>query len=177
MEALRRALGDGKLNFLGLSYGAEIGTLYAERYPTRIRAMALDGILDHSVSTTTIFREAASAYEDSFDRFATWCRQASECALHGRDVGAAFDALVARADREPIPAAVCATQPCRSAVVTGGDIRLNSFNALTTKEPFAAEGLPGWRGLGEALAAAEQGDASAFATPLATDPRSDPLPS
>ena len=29
MEALRRALGDGKLNFLGVSYGAEMGTLYA----------------------------------------------------------------------------------------------------------------------------------------------------
>jgi pimeloyl-ACP methyl ester carboxylesterase len=38
MEALRRALGDGKLNFLGLSYGAEVGTLYAVRYPKRIRA-------------------------------------------------------------------------------------------------------------------------------------------
>jgi pimeloyl-ACP methyl ester carboxylesterase len=177
LEALRRALGDGKLNFLGLSYGAEIGTLYAERYPTRIRAMALDGILDHSVSTATIFREAATAYEDSFNRFAGWCENASRCVLHGRDVGALFDALVARADRDPIPASVCTMQACRSATVTGGDIRLNAFRALTTKEPLAAEGLPGWQGLGEALAAAEAGDASAFATPLATDPRSDPLPS
>lgn len=33
MERLRRALGDSKLNFLGPSYGAEIGALYAARYP------------------------------------------------------------------------------------------------------------------------------------------------
>ena len=33
MEALRRALGDGKLNFLGLSYGAHLGSAYAELYP------------------------------------------------------------------------------------------------------------------------------------------------
>ena len=177
MEALRRALGDGKLNFLGLSYGAEIGTLYAELYPRRIRAMALDGILDHSVSTTTVFREAAEAYEDTFDRFAAWCGREARCALHGRDVAALFDELVARADREPIPAARCATEPCRTATVTGGDIRLNSFVALTTKNPLAALGLPGWQGLGEALAAAEQGDASAFATPMATGPRDDPFPS
>src|SRR5256885_2651260 len=54
------------------------------------------GILDHSASTTTIFRDAAEAYEDSFDRFAAWCRGAAQCAWHGRDVGAAFDALVDR---------------------------------------------------------------------------------
>ena len=176
MEALRAALGDGKLNFLGLSYGAEIGTLYAERYPKRIRAMALDGILDHSVSTPTIFREAAQAYEDSFDRFAAWCRRASECAWHGRDVGAAFDALVARADRDPIPASVCATNACRTATVSGGEIRRNAFAGLLTRKPIELIGTPGWAALGEALAQAEQGDASAFATPQATDPRSDPFP-
>jgi pimeloyl-ACP methyl ester carboxylesterase len=30
MERLRRALGDEKLNFLGLSYGAHLGSTYAE---------------------------------------------------------------------------------------------------------------------------------------------------
>jgi len=177
MEALRAALGDGKLNFLGLSYGAEIGTLYAERYPTHIRAMALDGILDHSASTTTIFRDAAEAYEDSFDRFAAWCRGAAQCAWHGRDVGAAFDALVTRADREPIPASVCATNACRTATVTGGDLRLNALQGLLTRKPIPLIGTPGWAALGDALAAAEHGDASAFATPQATEQRSDPFPS
>jgi len=176
MEALRRALGDGKLNFLGLSYGAEIGTLYAERYPKRIRTMALDGILDHSVSTATIFREAAQAYEDSFDRFAAWCGRSAQCAWRGRDVAAAFDALVARADREPIPASVCATNPCRTPTITGGDIRLNAEAGLLTRKPIPLIGTPGWAALGEALAQADQGDASAFATPQATEARSDPFP-
>ncbi len=175
VEALRHALGDKKLNFLGLSYGAEIGSLYAELYPKRIRAMALDGILDHSVSTNRTFDTLARAYEDSFDRFAAWCRHAAACALHGRDVGAMFDDLVARADREPIPASRCSSEPCRPAV-TGGDIRRNAFIAFTTKRPEPILGLPGWVGLGAALAQAEQGDASAFATPLATDPLSDPGP-
>jgi pimeloyl-ACP methyl ester carboxylesterase len=175
MEALRRALGDRKLNFLGLSYGAEIGTLYAERYPRRIRAMALDGILDHSISTDRVFSEAAAAYEDTFNRFAAWCRRARSCALHGRDVSAVFDHLVRRADRQPIPAPQCATEPCRPSV-TGAEIRANSFNPLAAKNPVPAVGLPGWNGFAAALAQAERGDASAFASHLATTPKDDPFP-
>jgi len=36
MEALRGALGDGKLNFLGLSYGAHLGSTYADQ-PARLQ--------------------------------------------------------------------------------------------------------------------------------------------
>jgi pimeloyl-ACP methyl ester carboxylesterase len=174
LEALRRALGEGKLNFLGLSYGAEIGTLYAERYPTRIRAMALDGILDHSGSTERVFAEAAAAYEDTFNRFAAWCRRASSCPLHGRDVSALFDRLVRRADRQPIAAPQCAMQPCRR-TVSGAEIRLNSFVGLVVKNPIPAIGLPGWKGFAADLAQAERGDASAFSSHLATSPRDDPF--
>ena len=170
MEALRQALGDGKLNFLGLSYGAEIGVLYAEQYPKRIRVMALDGILDHSISTDALLADSTAAYEDTFDRFAVWCEQTTECALHGRDVGALFDSLVQRANRHPVPVRQCATLPCRSSV-TGDDIRLTAYYLLLSKAPIPAFGLPGWNVFAQALAAAEAGDASAFATPRVTTPR------
>jgi pimeloyl-ACP methyl ester carboxylesterase len=170
MEALREALADGKLNFLGLSYGAEIGTLYAERYPKRIRAMALDGILDHSIGTQTLFADDTAAYEDTFNRFAAWCAQTADCALHGRDVAALFDSLTQRADAQPIPVAQCATAPCRSPV-TGDDIRLNAYNALLFMNPIPAIREPGWSGLAQALAAAESGDAGAFASSLAQSSR------
>ncbi|WP_194201922.1 alpha/beta fold hydrolase [Glycomyces albidus] len=51
MERIRRALGEGDLNYLGYSYGTLMGQQYAERYPHRIRAMVLDGNLDHAVDT------------------------------------------------------------------------------------------------------------------------------
>ena len=103
MERLRRALGDGKLNFLGLSYGAEIGVLYAARYPKRIRTMALDGVFDHGLPMTTIFSDNARGYEDSLTRFAAWCAADASCALHGRDVLALYDQLVRAptGDRSP----------------------------------------------------------------------------
>ena len=170
MEALRRALADGKLNFLGLSYGAEIGALYAERYPKRIRTIALDGILDHSIPIGALFADDAVAYEDTFNRFAAWCAQTADCALHGRDVGALFDRLVEQADQRPIPVPGCPAAPC-PAPVTGGDIRLNAYNLLLFKDPVPAFGVPGWNGLAQALAALEAGDAGAFTRSLATRPR------
>jgi pimeloyl-ACP methyl ester carboxylesterase len=170
MEALRRALGEGRLNFLGLSYGAEIGALYAERYPRRIRAMALDGVLDHSVSAAAVVDANTAGYEDSLGRFAAWCAQTTECALHGRDVVALFDGLVQRANQSPIPASQCRAGGCRSPV-TGQDILLNAYNLLLFKSPVPAFGEPGWNGLAQALAAAEAGDASAFATPLLDTPQ------
>ena len=174
MELLRRALGDGKLNFLGLSYGAEIGTLYAQRFPTRIRTMALDGILDHGLPLTTIFSDNARGYEDALTRFAAWCADEPSCALHGRDVLALYDELVRRANGQPIPAPECANQPCRR-TVSGSDIQLAAYDQLLFKQPVPAFGVPGWNGLAQALAQAEAGDASVFAAHLATGPRDGPF--
>src|SRR3954453_16670143 len=169
MEKLRRALGDGKLNFLGLSYGAHLGSAYAELYPKRIRTMALDAIANHSVSVNTLFSDAAVTYEDTLNRFAAWCAQTSSCALHGRDVLALFDSVVERADQQPIPAPACADGHCRP-TVTGGEIRMESVFLLVFKDGVAAIGQPSWNDFASALARADQGDASAFSFDVATSP-------
>jgi pimeloyl-ACP methyl ester carboxylesterase len=159
MEALRRALGDGKLNFLGLSYGAHLGSAYAELYPKRIRTMALDAIANHSVSVNTLFADAAATYEDTLNRFAAWCAQTSSCPLHGRDVLALFDSVVQRADQQPIPAPEVRDGSCRP-TVTGGEIRMEALFLLVTKDGIPAIGFPSWNDFAIALARADQGDAS-----------------
>jgi pimeloyl-ACP methyl ester carboxylesterase len=42
MDAIREALGEERLNYLGLSYGTRLGALYAQTFPERTRAMVLD---------------------------------------------------------------------------------------------------------------------------------------
>ena len=44
--SLRRALGDEQISYLGYSYGTAIGQVYADRFPDRVRAMVLDGVVD-----------------------------------------------------------------------------------------------------------------------------------
>jgi pimeloyl-ACP methyl ester carboxylesterase len=174
MERLRRALGDGRLNFLGLSYGSHLGSTYAELHPKRIRAMALDGIANHSTTTNTLFSDTASAYEDTFNRFAAACAQTASCPLHGRDVAALFDGLVARADLQPIPAPECADGSCRPAV-TGGELRMNLFNLLLAKDGLPTLHLSSWDEAAGALLRAEQGDASVFSSQLPQSSRDDPF--
>nr|WP_221379910.1 alpha/beta fold hydrolase [Actinoplanes polyasparticus] len=45
-DVLRRAVGDEKLTFLGLSYGSVLGQYYANMFPDRFRALVIDGVLD-----------------------------------------------------------------------------------------------------------------------------------
>ncbi|MFF0463946.1 alpha/beta hydrolase [Streptomyces mexicanus] len=100
VDALRAALGERKLTFHGSSYGTLLGAQYAETYPLRVRAMVLESVMDHSVRATGGFlRAEAATAQDSFQEFVTWCDGAAACALHGRDVRAVWQGLLARAGR------------------------------------------------------------------------------
>jgi pimeloyl-ACP methyl ester carboxylesterase len=46
MDVLRRAVGDPKLTYLGFSYGTVLGQYYANMFPDRVRALALDGVVN-----------------------------------------------------------------------------------------------------------------------------------
>jgi pimeloyl-ACP methyl ester carboxylesterase len=175
LEALRRALGQGKLNYLGLSYGSQLGATYAELFPNRFRTLALDGALDHSLSPRTRFSDEAGAYQDSFDRFVDWCAATTTCALHGRDVRALFDRLARQADRTPLPAPGCAEQGYCRPTVTGEDLRFNTQGLLLFPFPLRFIADDGWNGLALALQEAEAGDATRLASPIATAPANAPL--
>jgi pimeloyl-ACP methyl ester carboxylesterase len=46
LEQIRRAIGDEQLDFMGFSYGTAIGLEYARLYPTKLRTLTLDGVVD-----------------------------------------------------------------------------------------------------------------------------------
>jgi pimeloyl-ACP methyl ester carboxylesterase len=160
MEAIREALRDGKLNWLGLSYGTMLGAEYAERYPGRIRAMVLDGALDRALSEPGMLAEEARTAEDVFVRWAAWCHQSRECPLHGRDVLGVWDRLIATANRSPIPAAGV------PGGVTGVEIQgITDANYLLFKRPnlFVQSS---WLSLGPAIVKALHRDVSDFVGPV-----------
>ncbi|KAK4944652.1 hypothetical protein LTR10_016086 [Elasticomyces elasticus] len=172
MEAIRIALNDGKLNWLGVSYGTQIGAQYAELYPKNIRAMALDGNTDHSPSEVYILTAESSTYENELDRFFEWCNQNQSCAFHGQNVAQIFDDLVAKADKTPIPAPGCLPTADTAAAstcfpnVTGEDIRFNVQGSLTYKYGSAFPG-GGWLELGIVLNETLNGNATALSSAMA----------
>jgi pimeloyl-ACP methyl ester carboxylesterase len=52
LDALREAVGDAKLTYAGVSYGTMIGQTYANMFPSKVRAMIIDGVLDPIAWTT-----------------------------------------------------------------------------------------------------------------------------
>lgn len=103
MDAIRAALGEERLNYIGYSYGTVIGQAYAELFPKRIRAMVLDGAVDLALSPDDRNRTQAEGFERALNSFIADCEE-NDCALTKRGgAGAAIDEVVARAEAAPIP--------------------------------------------------------------------------
>jgi pimeloyl-ACP methyl ester carboxylesterase len=56
LDAVRAALGDAKLTYVGFSYGSLIGATSAALFPDRIRALVLDGPVDPSLDLFALAR-------------------------------------------------------------------------------------------------------------------------
>ena len=68
LDALRRALGDDRLSFWGISYGTVIGSTYAALFPGRVRALVLDGNVDPWIDLGGL-RHSATAPDDAIRFF------------------------------------------------------------------------------------------------------------
>jgi pimeloyl-ACP methyl ester carboxylesterase len=154
MDRVRAALGDAQLTYLGFSYGTYLGTLYADRYPTHVRAMVLDGAVDLALPAATQQIQQAQGFERDLDLFLASCSTDTSCAFH-RDghAAAAYDALRARLDQAPIPASGA-----------GNGRTLNGTEFDIAVATFLYSGRSGWSDLAQALDTADQGDGSDMLT-------------
>ncbi|TDD46832.1 alpha/beta fold hydrolase [Nonomuraea terrae] len=144
MEAIRKALGGAELNYYGASYAGFYGQAYARLFPRQVRTMVLDGTWNHSPADWgRELEEMARSNERFLTRFFDWCA-ANGC----EDVTGAWRALVARADRRPVPAA-------KNVAYTGRDLQAFAIAS-------ARQGKTAWPGLAQAIRKARDGDASAF---------------
>ncbi|MDY7088611.1 MAG: alpha/beta hydrolase [Actinomycetota bacterium] len=96
-DAVRAALGERKINFYGASYGTLIGLQYAQRYPSRLRGLVLDSVMDHSADLDTFLTRETDAAQDAFDEFVKWCARDKRCVLRGRDLLKLWASAMAKA--------------------------------------------------------------------------------
>ncbi|MFF3442340.1 alpha/beta fold hydrolase [Streptosporangium sp. NPDC002721] len=106
MDVLRAVLGDEKLTLLGQSYGTRLGSVYAEQFPQRVRAMILDGAFDPGLGTIERRLAAYGGFQRAFEVMAATCAKDASCPL-GTDPKAwtsRFQALVQPLRDKPVPA-------------------------------------------------------------------------
>ncbi|AQT79663.1 alpha/beta hydrolase [Mycolicibacterium litorale] len=81
MDTVRQVLGDDQINYLGFSYGTELGTAYLERFPQHVRAMVLDGAIDPAEDTVQSIIEQMTGFQVVFNDYAADCAKSAGCPL------------------------------------------------------------------------------------------------
>ena len=152
MDLLRDAVGDRKLTYLGFSYGTFLGATYESLFPSRHRALVLDGALDpdqYINRQEDALREQTAGFERAIGRFLQACASdKATCPFGGADPWDAYDQLIEQADAAPLANGLAPDRP-----VNGDDIRNGSLVVLYNKG--------NWAFLAQALSEAENGgDAS-----------------
>jgi pimeloyl-ACP methyl ester carboxylesterase len=156
MDAIRAAMGVATIDYLGFSYGTYIGALYADRFPTRVRAMVLDGAIDPAASYDDATIRQAVGFDDSLDAFFSWCRADKACKFaRGADPARAFDDLMTSIASETDPGTVQGEHR----TLDIGEANIGVATAL-----YAGKGSAGWGALSTALTNAARGDGSALIT-------------
>jgi pimeloyl-ACP methyl ester carboxylesterase len=159
LDAIRAALGEQKISFYGASYGTQVGQQYAELFPSRVRAMTIDSNMDHSLrSAGRYIATATEDLEDSFTTFADWCARTPDCALHGQDVRAYWDALYAKAEAGKL------TDPGTGAAISAGSLRNELFSAMYSPSNS-------WWGIATRLRSLTAGTSAASRTAAAAGPQ------
>ncbi|TQK76386.1 alpha/beta hydrolase family protein [Rarobacter incanus] len=83
MDAIRSALGEKKLNYLGYSYGSLLGSTYAALFPGRAGRMVLDSAIDPRVDPAQMEIDQAAGFEAALKSYVAYCLEQSGCPLSG----------------------------------------------------------------------------------------------
>ncbi|MET9834065.1 alpha/beta hydrolase [Streptomyces sp. NPDC006385] len=137
MDLMRQILGDTKMHYFGISYGTELGGVYAHLFPRKVGRLILDAVTDPSADSEGHAENQTRGFQRALNNYLESTGQGAEDGTQ-KIVG-----LLKRTDANPLPT--------------------SSGRKLT--ETLALTGLLGslysetsWPTLTSALKAAEQGD-------------------
>jgi pimeloyl-ACP methyl ester carboxylesterase len=75
LDRLRAAVGEKKLNYVGISWGGQLGETYTSLFPGRTRALLLDSPVDAELNLNRPLRarlQQNASFERSLQRFLAW---------------------------------------------------------------------------------------------------------
>jgi pimeloyl-ACP methyl ester carboxylesterase len=145
MDRIRVALGEDKISYFGFSYGSVLGATYATLFPAHVRAMVIDGAPDPTANDEDSVKESAVGLERALRALLANCAKKASCAFHhDGQTDAAYDTLFASLDAHPLPVGG-GRPPVGQGIATYAVLNGLYEQAL-------------WKGVTDALAAAEKGD-------------------
>ncbi|WP_153457073.1 alpha/beta hydrolase [Streptomyces smaragdinus] len=106
MDLMRAALGDERLHYFGISYGTELGGVYAHLFPKKVGRAVLDSAVDPTLDATHRSLAQAEGFQLALENYAKDCAARGEACPLGEDPDEAVKkvaALVERLDQHPLP--------------------------------------------------------------------------
>jgi pimeloyl-ACP methyl ester carboxylesterase len=107
MDLLRQVLGDDKLYYFGISYGTELGGVYAHLYPTNVGRAVFDAVVDPTQTPEQGSLAQTKGFQLALTNFAKDCvARGEECLIPGsspREIQDWIIALLKKLDSKPIP--------------------------------------------------------------------------
>ncbi|MFI2375983.1 alpha/beta hydrolase [Streptomyces sp. NPDC018964] len=138
MDRIRQALGDDRLNYFGISYGTELGGVYAHLFPEKVGRMTLDAVVDPSADTVGHAKNQTRGFQTALDNYLKSTGRDPE--QGSREIAE----LLERIDSDPLPTSSSGRELTQTLALTGIVLPLYSKTS--------------WPVLTSALEAAEEGD-------------------
>jgi pimeloyl-ACP methyl ester carboxylesterase len=139
MDLMRQILGDPKTHYFGISYGTELGGVYAHLFPRNVGRLVLDAVADPSADTVGHAKNQARGFQRALDAYLKFTGQDPE--QGSRKIAD----LLKRIDANPLPTS-SGRKLTQALAVTGIILPLYSEDS--------------WPTLTSALDTAERGDGS-----------------
>ena len=139
MDLMRQVLGDTKMHYFGISYGTELGGVYAHLFPKNVGRLILDAVVDPSADTVGHAENQARGFQRALDDYLKSTGQDPEKGSQK------ISDLLTRIDANPLSTA-SGRKLTQTLAVTGIVLPLYSKSS--------------WPTLTSALDSAEQGDGS-----------------
>ncbi|MFF7473816.1 alpha/beta fold hydrolase [Streptomyces sp. NPDC008092] len=121
MDLMRQVLGDAKMHYFGISYGTELGGVYAHLFPKNVGRAVFDGVVDPTQDPEQSSLGQAKGFQLALDNFAEDCTsKQTECPIGDtpQDVKDRIAVLLADLDKKPIPG-ILPRQLTQSAATNG----------------------------------------------------------
>jgi pimeloyl-ACP methyl ester carboxylesterase len=103
LDAVRTALGYGRINLYGGSYGTRAGLTYLRMFPERVRTLTLDAVVD---ADFVMLMDAAGDGQKALDFFFARCAADAACQTSFPNLHSEFDELLKRLSSVPLEATI-----------------------------------------------------------------------
>jgi pimeloyl-ACP methyl ester carboxylesterase len=103
VNAIRQALGYGRIGFYGVSYGTELGQYLMRQHPAILHAVVLDAVVPTQFNLVT---QVGSVKQRIAQKYFQGCEREATCREAYPDLGKRLLTLLDRLDREPAKLAI-----------------------------------------------------------------------